>query len=37
VLIATAVAARALDEPVGRERLAGAALVVGGIAAIALG
>jgi drug/metabolite transporter (DMT)-like permease len=37
VLIATAAAARALREPVGRERLAGAALVVGGIAAIALG
>jgi drug/metabolite transporter (DMT)-like permease len=37
VLIATAVAARTLHEPVGRERLAGAALVVGGIAAIALG
>src|SRR4051794_7225073 len=37
VLIATAAAARALREPVGAERLAGAALVVGGIAAIALG
>jgi drug/metabolite transporter (DMT)-like permease len=37
VLIATAVAARTLHEPVGLERLAGAALVVGGIAAIALG
>jgi drug/metabolite transporter (DMT)-like permease len=37
VLIATAVAARTLDEPVGLGRLAGAALVVGGIAAIALG
>jgi drug/metabolite transporter (DMT)-like permease len=36
VLIATAAAARALDESVGLERLAGAALVVGGIAAIAL-
>jgi drug/metabolite transporter (DMT)-like permease len=37
VLIATAVAARALDERVGLERLAGAVLVVAGIAAIALG
>jgi drug/metabolite transporter (DMT)-like permease len=37
VLIATAVAARTLHEPVGLERMAGAALVVGGIAAIALG
>jgi drug/metabolite transporter (DMT)-like permease len=37
VLIATAAAARALREPVGLERLAGAALVVAGIAAIALG
>jgi drug/metabolite transporter (DMT)-like permease len=37
VLIATAAAARTLHEPVGLERMAGAALVVGGIAAIALG
>ena len=37
VLIATAAAARTLDERVGVGRLAGAALVVGGIAAIALG
>jgi drug/metabolite transporter (DMT)-like permease len=37
VLIATAVAARALHEPVGPMRLVGAALIVGGIAAIALG
>jgi drug/metabolite transporter (DMT)-like permease len=36
VLIATVAAARTLGEPVGLERLAGAALVVGGIAAIAL-
>ena len=36
VLIATAAAALTLGEPVGLERLAGAALVVGGIAAIAL-